>query len=105
MTLQNLLATIPAQLDTELIEQIASKGKVVIERILSRGQSSPTSGWYDQPEDEWVLLLEGEAMVDFADGRQYHLHRGDHLLIPAHCQHKVAWTPSDRTTIWLAVHF
>ena len=59
----------------------------------------------DADEDEWVLLIEGEAILEFTDGRQHHLHRGDHLLIPAHCQHKVAWTPVDRTTIWLAVHF
>lgn len=105
MTLQNLLADIPARLDHEQFESIAHQGGVTIERILSRGQSSPATGWYDQDADEWVLLVEGEAILEFADGRQHRLKKGDHLLIPAHCQHRVAWTPADRTTIWLAVHF
>ena len=105
MQLQNLLADIPAQLDSELSERLVSKGAVTIERILSRGQSSPDSGWYDQNEDEWVAVIEGDAILTFADGRDYHLHAGDHLLIPAHSQHRVSWTPSDRTTIWLAIHF
>ena len=105
MQLQNLLADIPAQLDSERCERLVSQGAVTIKRILSRGQSSPDSGWYDQTEDEWVVVLEGEAILTFADGRDYHLHAGDHLLIPAHSQHRVAWTPADRTTIWLAVHF
>ena len=105
MTLQNLLANIPARLDSEQFEQLACKGKVFIERILSRGHSSPAAGWYDAEEDEWVLLVEGEAILEFADGRQHRLQRGDHLLIPAYCRHRVAWTPADRTTIWLAVHF
>ena len=105
MQLQNLFVDIPAQLDSERCERLVSQGAVTIERILSRGQSSPDSGWYDQTEDEWVVVLEGEAILTFADGRDYHLHAGDHLLIPAHSQHRVSWTPSDRTTIWLAVHF
>lgn len=102
---QNLLANIPARLDSEQFEPIAHKGSVTIERILSRGQSSPACGWYDQDADEWVLLVEGEAILEFADGRQQRLQKGDHLLIPARCQHRVAWTPANRTTIWLAVHF
>ena len=57
MQLQNLLANIPAQLDSELSERLVSKGAVTIERILSRGQSSPDSGWYDQNEDEWVAVI------------------------------------------------
>ena len=105
MQLHNLLANIPAQLNSEQSERLVSKGAVTIERILSRGQSSPDSGWYDQNEDEWVAVIDGEAILEFADGRNYHLHAGDHLLIPAHSQHRVSWTPSDRTTIWLAVHF
>lgn len=105
MTLQNLLANIPSRLDNEQFEPIAHKGSVTIERILSRGHSSPAAGWYDAKEDEWVLLVEGEAILEFADGHQHRLQRGDHLLIPAHCRHRVAWTPADRTTIWLAVHF
>ena len=100
MQLQNLLADIPAQLDSELSERLVSKGAVTIERILSRGQSSPDSGWYDQNEDEWVAVIEGEAILTFADGRDYHLHAGDHLLIPAHSQHRVSWTMLTIIATW-----
>lgn len=76
-----------------------------IERIVSQGHASPPGFWYDQPEDEWVLVLQGAGTIAFAEeGSEVTLCAGDYLHIPAHCRHRVAWTDPHLPTIWLAVH-
>lgn len=101
----NIFASLPEELDTELFTDLLLDKNIRIERIVSQGHTSPASGWYDQEENEWVLVLEGAGTILFEDGRQLTLNKGDFLHIPAHEKHKVAWTASDRQTIWLAVHY
>ncbi|MBZ0269048.1 cupin domain-containing protein, partial [bacterium] len=59
--------------------------------------------WYDQDEDEWVVLLSGSATLAWEDGRERELGPGDHVRIPAHEKHRVVRTAPDRETVWLAV--
>jgi cupin 2 domain-containing protein len=75
---------------------------VRLDRIVSHGQRSPDGFWYDQPEDEWVLLLQGSAVIRFADESLLALKAGDYLLIPRHLKHRVDETSPD--AIWLAAH-
>jgi cupin 2 domain-containing protein len=76
-----------------------------IERIVSTGQACPPGFWYDQPQGEWVLLIQGEAGLRFADEAQArHLKAGDYVDIAPHRRHRVDWTRPDEDTIWLAVH-
>lgn len=103
--MQNLYAGIPDSLDEEQFEELLRSGPVRIERILSRGQTSPVAGWYDQTEHEWVLVLEGCGIIGFEDGREIKLQKGDCLNIPAHVKHKVQWTDPYSTTIWLCVFY
>lgn len=77
--------------------------QIKIERIISHAQASPPDFWYDQPEDEWVLVLRGEATLEFADGGMVDLPVGSHLLIPKHTRHRVERTTAE--TIWLAIFF
>lgn len=70
-----------------------------IERICS---NLARTGWYDQEEDEWVVLLEGEAEIAF-ETRTLSLQRGDTLFIPAHRRHRVVSTSEN--ALWLAVHY
>lgn len=102
--MNNIFEALPADLPEELIEVIGGGGDVRIERIVSYGHSSPEEFWYDQEQDEFVLLLEGEAELEFED-EVIRMKRGDYLTIKAHELHRVKWTASDRVTIWLAVHF
>ncbi len=100
----NLFAGLPESLPEELIETIAESDHVRIERIVSTGHMSPIDHWYDQDEDEWVIVLRGEAKLLLAEGHKLdHLLPGDHLLIPAHQKHRVEWTKPDEPTVWLAV--
>lgn len=96
---------IPTDLSEEIFETLARSGRVTIERIISAGQSSPKSGWYDQERDEWVVVLKGSATISFDDGSGVDLDEGDYLNIPAHRRHRVARTSADPHTIWLAIHY
>ena len=100
----SIFADIPSRLAEELCQTLLTKPTVHIERIISTGQSSPTNFWYDQPQDEWVLVLQGRARLAFEHQPDLELGCGDYLLIPAHCRHRVAWTDAEIPTVWLAVH-
>lgn len=101
----NVFANIPDVLPEEIMETLINSGKVRIERIVSSGQSTPEGEWYDQHQDEWVLLLTGSAGLMFESETGVRtLRAGDYFMIPAHCRHRVAWTDSREKTVWLAVH-
>jgi cupin 2 domain-containing protein len=88
----------------EKFEQIAAGENIQIERIVSTGQTTPSGQWYDQELDEWVILLQGEAELAYADDTRIKLNAGDYLLIPAHTKHRVEYTSVEPPCIWLAVH-
>ena len=101
----NIYESIPKKLKEELINELINHNNVTIKRIVSEGHSSPESGWYDQEENEWVIILQGEAEILFENGDRTHLQSGSFLNIPAHTKHKVSWTTSSAKTIWLAVYY
>ncbi|HCL80260.1 MAG TPA: hypothetical protein DIC53_09875 [Synergistaceae bacterium] len=74
-----------------------------LETILSRGHVSPPGFWYDQDEDEWVAVLQGEGEIEFDGGRRERLHQGDWVLLPAGLRHRVSHTSSDPACLWLAL--
>lgn len=88
----------------EIFEPLIPDRGVLIERIVSTGQSTPEGEWYDQERDEWVVLLRGGAILAFEDGRMFRLGPGDYVFIPAHERHRVEHTNSRYPCIWLAVH-
>ena len=103
--MNNIYSEIPEQLPEELFQQLAGNGQVRIERIVSRGHASPEEGWYDQPQEEWVIVLRGSAILAYPDKPSVTLKEGDYVTIAAHEKHRVAWTSPDEPTIWLAVHY
>lgn len=105
MNLKNFFSSIPDKLPDEIIEIVFKSDSIRIERIISQGQSSPENFWYNQSENEWVIVLEGKAMIKFEDESIVTLHKGDYLYIPAFKKHRVEWTDPNQLTIWLAVIF
>lgn len=101
----NIFTKLPDASTEEIFETLVRTPGMHIERIVSQGQSTPAGEWFDQPHDEWVLLLAGAARLGYADGESRHLLPGDWLIIPAHCKHRVEWTCPKETSIWLAVHY
>lgn len=101
-TMKNLFRNIPGDLPEELFETLAQSGNTSIRRIVSKGH---TTDWYDQQENEFVVLLKGAARLEFEKGQFREMAPGDCLLIPARVKHRVAWTEADTETVWLAVHY
>ncbi|ENV46231.1 hypothetical protein P255_00370 [Acinetobacter brisouii CIP 110357] len=101
----NIFDSLPKDLSSEVFEDIVHSSTVRIERIVSKGHCSPEIGWYDQDENEWVMIVEGEAVLEFDDGSKCKLSTGDYINIPAHVKHKVIWTNPNQITIWLAVFY
>lgn len=101
----NIYNPIPDDLSTEEFEILAQNASVKIERIISKGHTSPETGWYDQDRTEWVIVLTGEASIAFENDTIVKLKQGDYINIPAHNKHKVVSTSADTETIWLAVHY
>lgn len=101
----NLLAELPDATGCEQFDLVASLNRVRVERIVSQGQATPSGQWYDQDWHEWVLLLQGEALLQLEGERlPRHLGPGDWISLPPRCRHRVLWTPPDRVTVWLALH-
>jgi|TARA_R110000751_G_scaffold19678_1_gene58585 cupin 2 domain-containing protein len=105
-TLANLFANLPDATNGEVFDEILRSPCLRIERIVSHGQSSPETGWYDQQPAEWVILLTGSAEILFeGEDKGRVLKPGDHLYIPPQCRHRVVWTEKNAETVWLAVFF
>jgi cupin 2 domain-containing protein len=102
----SLAAGLPSRrLAEELVDTLYERPGLRIERIVSTGQVTPDGQWYDQDNDEWVLVIKGSARLRI-DGEAHdrELGEGDYLFLPAHCRHRVAWTRSEPPTVWLAIH-
>ena len=72
---------------------------IKINRIVSSDELAETE--YIQEEDEWLVLLEGEATL-LLDNEKKTLTKGDTLFIPSKTHHRVLSTQSG--TVWLTVH-
>ena len=106
MDIKNIFLKIPAHIPDELFEEIINTSGCKIERIISKGHSSPKGYWYDQEENEWVILLKGSAHVLFENTNEpVVMKAGDYINIPAHKKHRVEWTDPDEETVWLAIHY
>ena len=103
----NIFAALPlAPETTERFETLHTAGAVRIERIVSTGQCSPPGFWYEQPAAEWVVLMQGEAVLRFSDELETReLKPGDWLYIAPRRRHRIDATVAELPTVWLAVHF
>ena len=71
----------------------------MIERIVSSATIAPRE--YVQAQDEWVVLLRGDANLAVA-GESVELKSGDYLFLPAGVPHTVQRVSEG--ALWLAVH-
>ncbi len=95
----NLFADIVPPATGERFDTLLTHGQLVVERIVSSAEFTPHT--YVQPQDEWVVLLQGEATLQ-VDGEAITLAAGDHLFLPAGTPHSVEQASAG--ALWLAVH-
>jgi len=103
--MDNIFDNMPSDLTSEAFSNLLKTDAIKIERIISKGHKSPESGWYNQQQNEWLMLIKGRAVLTFEDQSERKLEAGDYLNIPAHQKHKVSWTDPDIETVWLTVHY
>ena len=89
-------------LPEELTTVLAQKGGVRLERVISAGH---TSGWYDQAESEFVILVEGTAVIEYERGAAVTMQRGDTLLLKPHVRHRISYTSSEPPCLWLCYFY
>ncbi len=100
--LQNIFSNLSGEPGSESFLTLFETAGVKIERIVSRSCASPRDFWYDQEHAEWVLVLQGEAVLEFEGGKRAIMKTGDYLLIPKNTRHRVERTSEE--TVWLAIH-
>lgn len=84
----------------ERFETLLRHGNLVVERIVS--SSNMAHGKYcAQEQDEWVVLLRGQATLRIAND-VIELGAGDHVFLPAGVRHAVESVSEG--ALWLAVH-
>jgi cupin 2 domain-containing protein len=99
MPVGNLFADTAPPSEGERTETLLSHRNLVIERIISSAAITPRE--YLQQQDEWVVLLSGEAVMQVA-GKKVSLRSGDYLFLAAGVPHTVERTSEG--AMWLAVH-
>lgn len=70
-------------------------------------QITPEDEFYDDEDDEWVLLIQGKArflFLNIENNEEYELNNVDTILIKAHQKPRVTYTSVDPPCIWLAVY-
>ena len=100
----NIFEQIIVDKNEEKFFEIFKNETIKIEKIVSNGQISPENFWYEQEKSEFVLLLEGFAILEF-ENRIVELKKGDCLNIEAYEKHRVKFTSLDEPTVWFAVFY
>lgn len=98
----NIFDIPPLPLKEEQINILAQNENVRIERIISRGQ---VTDWYDQNETEFVVLLDGNAKLEFENNNILILNKGDSITIKPHEKHRVSFTSVEPPCIWLCIFY
>ena len=99
MRTANLFVDAEAPLEGERFATLLTHKNLVIERIVSSSAVTPTE--YVQAQDEWVVMVQGDATLEVA-GEAIELRSGDYLFLPAGTPHTVRRV--SQGALWLAVH-
>ena len=104
MNKYNIFEEIIIDKNEEKFFEIFKNETIIVEKIVSNGQKSPDNFWYEQEQREFILLIEGFAILEF-ENKEVELKKGDCLNIEAMEKHRVKFTSLDESTIWLAVFY
>jgi len=95
----NILKGLKCPETGEDFSELLNRKNVIIERIVS--SDILNDKLYVQEQDEWILLLEGSAVLELR-GKEVSLTKMDSFFIESGIPHRVVKT--EKGTVWLAVH-
>ena len=98
ITLNNLYSDEKPAKNSEIFSTLFQNHSLKIEAI--RSWLKTPGELYKQEQDEWVVLLNGEACLQISD-QKLNLIAGNYCFIPRHTEHQVLSTSSD--ALWLGV--
>ena len=89
-------------LTSEIVDVVYEDSLIRVERIVSMGHTTPDEFIYDQCENEFVSVIDGEAeLLLFDSDERIYLKKGDTYMIRSGVKHKVTYTSSP--CIWLCI--
>ena len=100
----NIFTQIIVDKKEERFFEIFKNEIIKVEKIVSNGQKSPKNFWYEQEKSEFILLLEGFAVLEF-ENREVELIKGGCLNIIAMEYLRVKFTSLDEPSVWFAVFY
>jgi len=104
LDIDRLVEALPEPAETEDVRIIWQSPNMRVERIVSYGHASEDGFWYDQDEDEWVMVLTGQGVLQIdGEAKPRTLEPGEAMKLPAHTKHRVVSTTADEATVWLAI--
>ena len=83
----------------EVFTPLFEHKNIKINRIVSSREVEDKE--YIQDEDEWLVLVKGEAIL-LLDKKEKKLLKGETLFIPAKVPHQVLYTKQN--TLWITIH-
>ena len=101
----NIFSLIPENIEGETFQELVKSPDCRIERIISSKENQFDRSWYDQDEDEFVILLQGSAKLEFVSQKYVELCSGDFLHIKAHERHRLLEVSKEVDSVWLAFFF
>lgn len=90
--------------DNEYFNTLVETRDFRIEQIVSTGHQSDPDFWYEQEQDEWVMVTQGWAQLEVDELGIISLSPGDYFFLPARLKHRVHASSTQPPCIWLAVH-
>ena len=85
----------------EIVEILKKNENVRIEKIISTGQ---TTDWMEQEEEEFVMLIQGEAIIEYENKTQ-ELRARDTVIIKKNEKHRVVYTSKNPCCIWICIFY
>ncbi|OPL15056.1 MAG: hypothetical protein AVO34_00680 [Firmicutes bacterium ML8_F2] len=85
-----------------LLEVLVSGGRIAIGQIVSTGQASAEGFWYEQKQDDWIALFQGQARLSWDDGIKIGIDSRRLYPHPTREKHRGDYTSREPPFIWLA---
>ncbi len=94
------------QIDPSTIEEdivtLVDNDAIRVVQIVSKGACSKRDLWYDDNFGEFIYMLKGVGVIQFEEGYDERLNKGNNIYIAPHMKHRVSYTSAD--AVWLCVY-
>jgi|SRR5580693_1088175 cupin 2 domain-containing protein len=87
------------------VTTIAENRNIKIQRVVASGQSSKAGLFCPQEDNDLLVLLQGNLILDYENGRRVNMAAGDYIFTAPKENNRVAETSHEEETIWIKFSF